>query len=66
VQTLRRTLFIPADLNKTIYTLWSKGALYLKGVIKNKSLSDIIREDIIINNIDLLILFIVNRPLIHH
>jgi len=46
--------------------LWSKGALYLKGAIKNKFLSDIIREDIIINNVDFLILFIIDRPLIHY
>jgi len=65
VQTLRRTLSILANLNKAVRTLWSEGALYLKGAIKNKSLSDIIKEDIIINDVDLLIIFIVNRPLIH-
>ena len=44
-------LFLPANLNKAICTLQSKGALYLKGVIKNIFKSDIIRKDIIINNV---------------
>jgi hypothetical protein len=65
VQTLGRILSIPADLNEAVRTLWSEGALYLKGAIKNKPPSDMIREDIIINNVDLLILFTVNRSLIH-